>query len=157
MVVAPYGYKYTGDLTIPSAISYEGQQYDVDGLLYVLTAADISSLTLSEGFYQHKPVGAERGETEQCHSPSTTAKNSKISCGLGSHRLVNVNIRTDKGKTTLILDKFGIFGSDGQALEAFLAAAELPENRNSTAKDTSPSTAPTPSRTAVCSRLIPML
>lgn len=43
MVVAPYGYKYTGDLTIPSAISYEGQQYDVDGLLYVLTAADISS------------------------------------------------------------------------------------------------------------------
>ncbi len=68
MVVAPYGYKYTGDLTIPSAISYEGQQYDVDGLLYVLTAADISSLTLSEGFYQHKPVGAERGETEQCHT-----------------------------------------------------------------------------------------
>lgn len=122
MVVAPYGYKYTGDLTIPSAISYEGQQYDVDGLLYVLTAADISSLTLSEGFTNINLSVQNAAKLSSVTLPSTTAKNSKISCGLGSHRLVNVNIRTDKGKITLILDKFGIFGSDGQALEAFLAA-----------------------------------
>lgn len=130
MVIAPYGHVYSGDLTLPSSISHGGQSYQVDGLLYVFAAADISSLTLSEGFTGINLSVQNAARLERVILPSTTAANSAISCGLGSHRLVNVYIRTADGKTTLTLDRFGICGSDGIPLRAYLAAGPGAPARN---------------------------